>query len=251
MSSPKVSIITISYNSEETIEDTIKSVLSQDYDNLEYIIIDGASKDGTMDIVSRYEDRISKIISEPDKGIYDGMNKGVLNSTGDIIGILNSDDLYADETVITDMVNQIGDHDAIYADLVYVNREDLDQVVRYWKSGEYKRDNFRKGWMPPHPTFFIRKKFYDEHGVYSTELRSAADYELMLRMLYKNEISCTYLNRVITRMRVGGESNVSLKNRIRANKEDRRAWEMNGLKPGPLTLIRKPLSKVSQWLKKP
>lgn len=251
MNPVKVSIITIAFNSEETIEETIKSVVSQDYPNLEYIIIDGASKDHTINIVDKYKDQISKIVSEPDKGIYDAMNKGVKNATGDIIGILNSDDLYADSGVISDIVGKMQGFDAIYSDLVYVDREDLNKVVRYWKSGPYQKENFKKGWMPPHPTFFLRKEFYDRYGLYSTDLRSAADYELMLRMLYKEGLSCTYLNRVITRMRVGGQSNVTLKNRIKANKEDRMAWEMNGLKPGALTLIRKPLSKVTQWIKKP
>lgn len=247
---PKISIVTISYNSEETIEDTIKSVVSQSYDNLEYIIIDGGSKDGTLDIIKRYKDQIHQLVSEPDNGIYDAMNKGVSAATGDIVGILNSDDVYADQSVISDVVEAIGEADSLYADLVYVKRDQLDEVIRYWKSGEFSRSNFKKGWMPPHPTFFLRKNKYNSHGLYSTQLRSAADYELMLRMLYKNEISCVYLPKTITRMRVGGQSNVTLKNRWKANREDREAWRMNDVKPGLFTLIMKPLSKVKQWLVK-
>ena len=250
MKTPKVSIITIAYNSSETIEETIQSVVAQDYENLEYIIIDGDSKDGTLELVNRYQDRIARIVSEPDKGIYDAMNKGVQCATGEIVGILNSDDIYANQHVVSDVVKRLGEADALYADLVYVKRDQLDEVIRYWKSGEYKREAFMKGWMPPHPTFFLRKSAYEKHGLYSLELKSAADYELMLRMLYKHGLSCVYLPQVITRMRVGGESNVSLKNRLRANREDRRAWAMNDLKPGALTLIRKPLSKISQWFKK-
>lgn len=246
----KVSIITIAYNSAETIEDTIKSVTSQDYSDLEYIIIDGGSTDDTLAIVEKYKDKISKVISEPDKGIYDAMNKGVANATGELIGILNSDDIYADEKVVSDIVEKIGEKDAIYADLVYVDRDKTDKVTRYWKSGEYKKGDFLKGWMPPHPTFFVRKKCYNDYGTYNLKLKSAADYECMLRMIHKHEISLAYLPRVITKMRVGGQSNVTVNNRVKANQEDRMAWEMNGLQPKFYTLYLKPLRKVGQFLKK-
>ena len=246
----KVSIITITYNSAETVEDTIQSVLSQDYPNIEYIIVDGASKDDTMAIVNRYRDKIATIISEPDKGIYDAMNKGVRAATGDVIGILNSDDFYADNKVISDIVKAIqqDNADACYADLVYVDRTATDKVIRSWKSGEYRHGDFLRGWMPPHPTFFVKRVYYEMHGLYSLQLRSAADYELMLRFIHKHGISLAYLPRVITKMRAGGQSNVTLKNRWKANKEDRLAWKMNGLQPGFLTLIRKPLSKLLQYL---
>lgn len=244
----KVSIITIAYNSAETIEDTIQSVVNQDYDNIEYILVDGGSDDGTLDIVRKYRHKISKIVSEPDQGIYDAMNKGVKMATGDLVGILNSDDLYAYSQVISDIVSTIGNHDSIYADLVYVDRDNIEKTTRKWISGKYKEGLFLKGWMPPHPTFFLRKVIYDKFGLYRLELKSAADYELMLRMIHKHKISITYLNKIITKMRVGGQSNVTITNRIKANREDRRAWEMNGLKPGVFTLIRKPLSKISQFL---
>jgi glycosyltransferase involved in cell wall biosynthesis len=246
----KVSIITITYNSAETVEDTIQSVLSQDYPNIEYIIVDGASKDDTMAIVNRYQDKIATIISEPDKGIYDAMNKGICAATGDVIGILNSDDFYADNSVISDIVKAIqkDDADACYSDLVYVDRTAKDKVIRSWKSGEYRHGDFMRGWMPPHPTFFVKRMYYEMHGLYNLQLRSAADYELMLRFIHKHGISLAYLPRVITKMRAGGQSNVTLKNRWKANKEDRLAWKMNGLQPGFLTLIRKPLSKLLQYL---
>lgn len=248
----KISIITVSYNSAETIEDTITTVLAQTHADLEYIIVDGASSDGTLDIIGRYSDKISKVISEPDKGIYDAMNKGVQVATGDIIGILNSDDFYSDENVIKDIANQIEQQkaEACYADLVYVDRNNVDKVIRQWKAGAYEHGYFRKGWMPPHPTFFLSKKAYNEHGAYNLQLKSAADYELMLRMLHKHQLKVAYLPRVITKMRTGGQSNVSIANRIKANLEDRKAWAINGLRPGPLTLYRKPLSKISQYFKK-
>ena len=247
----KVSIITITYNSAETVEDTIRSVLSQDYPLIEYIIVDGASKDGTLHIVNRYADKIARVISEPDKGIYDAMNKGVSIATGDVIGILNSDDFYADSTVITDIVNtlQMASSDACYADLVYVDKQNTSRIVRSWKSGEYTPGFFLRGWMPPHPTFFLKRAVYEKYGLYSLELRSSADYELMLRMVHKHGISLSYLPRVITKMRTGGQSNVTIKNRWKANKEDRLAWKMNGLQPGLFTLVRKPLSKLLQYLK--
>lgn len=250
----KVSIITIAYNSAETIEATIQSVLGQNHPNIEYIVIDGASSDGTLDIVNRYSDQISVIVSEPDKGIYDAMNKGVEKSSGDLIGILNSDDFYADQNVISDVVQAFTANpsaDALYADLVYVDRKNSEKIIRYWKAGDFHRSRFRAGWMPPHPTFFVKRSRYEAHGTYRLELRSAADYELMLRFLYKHEVPCTYLPRIITHMRVGGESNVSLKNRLRANKEDRKAWQINGLQPAWYTLTLKPISKIGQFIRKP
>lgn len=248
----KVSIITISFNSAATLEDTIRSVLSQDYPDLEYIIVDGNSTDGTLDIVKRYQSSIAQFISEPDKGIYDGMNKGLKMATGDLIGILNSDDIYEDSKVISDVVHLMESSQsmAAYADLVYVDRLDTSKVTRYWKSGSYKKGAFRKGWMPPHPTFFVRKSVYDRYGYFNLHLKSAADYEIMLRFIHKHGIEPAYLPRVITRMRAGGQSNLSLKNRIKANREDREAWRINGLKPGLFTLIRKPLSKIFQFMKK-
>ncbi len=246
----KVSIITICYNSAATIEDTIQSVLAQKHPDIDYIIVDGGSTDDTMHIVARYKERIATIISEKDNGIYDAMNKGIAQAQGTLVGILNSDDFYADDQVITDVIQQLGAADAIYADLVYVDKDDPEKVTRRWESGHYKPGAFLKGWMPPHPTFFVKKALYDTLGVYNTTLNTSADYELMLRFLHKHEVPVAYLPRVITKMRVGGQSNVSFSNRIKANKEDRLAWKMNGLKPGALTFIRKPLSKLGQFFKK-
>lgn len=248
----KVSIITIAYNSETTIETTIRSVIAQSYPNIEYIIIDGKSKDSTLSIIEKYTSQISRVVSEPDKGIYDAMNKGVRMASGDIIGILNSDDFYADSDVIKNVVSlfERTQCDATYADLVYVDRLDEQKILRTWISGDYRHGAFLKGWMPPHPTFFVKADVYKRFGQYSTELRSSADYEFMLRVLHKQQIKVAYLNRVITKMRAGGQSNVTLKNRLRANKEDRMAWRMNGLRPQPWTLILKPLSKLQQFFKR-
>ena len=246
----KVSLITIAYNSAATIEDTIKSIVAQEYSNIEYIIIDGGSTDNTLSIIEKYKESISTIISEPDKGIYDAMNKGVQNATGDLVGILNSDDIYADNKVVSNIVEAIGNKDSIYADLVYVDRDNTDKVTRYWKSGKYRKGIFKKGWMPPHPTFFIKKSCYDQYGIYNLQLKSAADYELMLRMLHKHNISVAYLPEVITKMRVGGQSNITVLNRFKANTEDRLAWTINNLKPGRLTLTMKPILKLSQFFKK-
>ncbi len=246
----KVSIITISYNSEATIESTILSVINQTYSNIEYIVVDGKSSDRTIEIVGKHKAKISTFISEPDKGIYDAMNKGVALATGDIIGILNSDDFYADENVISDIAGlfQKAHCEAVYADLVYVDREDDSKILRTWNAGQYKSGMFLKGWMPPHPTFFVKASIYAQYGLYNTMFRSSADYEFMLRVIHKHHVKVNYLDRVITKMRSGGQSNVSIKNRIKANMEDRKAWRINGLKPGSFSLTRKPLSKVFQFL---
>jgi glycosyltransferase involved in cell wall biosynthesis len=246
----KVSIITVSYNSQSTIEQTILSVLEQTYQNIEYIIIDGASTDGTQQIIQQYRHKIEIVVSEKDKGIYDAMNKGISLATGDIIGILNSDDMYANTNAIQDVVNKLTETNApaLYADLVYVDKNNSEKIKRYWKSGPFKRSKFKWGWMPPHPTVFIRKEFYQKFGLFNLSLKSAADYELMLRFFYKENLVLAYLPQVITKMRTGGESNATVKNRLNANKEDHAAWKINGLSPMWLTLYFKPLRKIPQFI---
>lgn len=248
----KISIITICFNSVDTIEDTIKSVISQTYNNIEYILIDGGSTDGTHEIITKYDHAISSLISEPDKGIYDAMNKGIQAATGDIIGILNSDDLYADDNVLSDVVEKFraSNADALYADLVYVNRINSNSISRYWKAGNFDSGKFKYGWMPPHPTFFLKKSCYEKWGDYNLLLKSSADYELMLRMLYKHKIPVVYLPRVTVKMRIGGQSNITIKNRILANREDKLAWKINGLKTNAFTFIFKPLLKIHQFFRR-
>lgn len=243
----KISIITACFNSADTIRDTIESVLAQDYREIEYIIIDGKSTDNTLSIVNGYSSRIAKIVSERDEGIYFALNKGLTLATGDVIGILHADDIYTSARVISSVMDKMKIADSAYGDLEYVDRNDTGKVLRNWKSGHYHAGMFRKGWMPPHPTFFLKKKFYDQYGMFNTTFKTAADYELMLRMIHKHHVTVAYIPEVLVKMRVGGVSNVTLKNRIRANREDKRAWEVNGLKPGLLTFIRKPLSKIGQY----
>jgi glycosyltransferase involved in cell wall biosynthesis len=245
----RVSIITVCYNSAETIEATIQSVIAQDYEHIEYIIIDGYSNDSTLEIVNRYKKNISLVVSEKDEGIYFAINKGIALATGDIVAILHADDFYSGNSIISAVVQvfQTKKVDTVYGDLQYVDRHQASKIIRHWKAGIYEPDLFLKGWMPPHPTFFVKKACYTAYGFYNTILRSSADYELMLRLLHKHRCSVFYIPDVLVKMRVGGQSNKSLLNRIHANREDKKAWKLNGLKPNWLTLIRKPLSKLKQW----
>ncbi len=245
----KISIITPTFNSVATIKDTLVSVQQQDYPDVEHIIVDGASQDDTLSIVSRFP-HVAKVVSEQDNGIYDAMNKGIRLASGDIIGILNSDDIYIDHTVLSSIAQTFADPAVmtVYADLQYIDAADINRIRRTWVAGPFKKKNFYYGWMPPHPTFFVRKEVYRRAGLFSTDLRSAADYELMLRILVKYGFTGKYLPRVIVKMRVGGVSNASFNNRLRANKEDRLAWKLNGLRPNFFTLYLKPLRKVHQFI---
>jgi glycosyltransferase involved in cell wall biosynthesis len=250
----KISMITVSYNSASTIEDTIKSVLSQTYfHNVEYIVIDGGSTDGTIDIIKKHDSRISKWVSEPDKGIYDAMNKGIRMATGEIIGVLNSDDFYADCNILSMVAGTLEKTgaDSCYGDLLYVDPVNTDRVKRYWKSGPYNTGLFYGGWMPPHPTFFVRREVYERYGFFNLSLGSSADYELMVRFLLRSGISACYIPEVLVKMRSGGVSNASIGNRIKANRMDRLSWEVNGLKPYPWTFWMKPLRKVGQFFSRP
>lgn len=245
----KVSIITISYNSGHSIADAINSVLSQTYPDIEYIIVDGNSKDNTVEVVRSYGNRISQFVSEPDKGIYDALNKGIRMATGDVIGFMHSDDIYASIETVAHMVQKMQQTgaDSVYGDLQYVFKEDTNKVLRYWKSGKYSHSKLLWGWMPPHPTFYVKKAIYDKYGVFRTEFRIAADYDIILRFLGKYRISTAYLPEVMVKMRVGGASNRSLKNIIRKSKEDWKAIKDNQV--GYLhTLLFKNLSKITQFI---
>ncbi len=249
----KISIVTIAFNAEATIAEAARSVTEQERDGfeLEYIVVDGASTDGTLAALAPYREGIDTVISEPDRGLYDAMNKGVAAATGDFVGILNADDAYAHSRVLAAVVAKLIEtgRDALYGDLNYVAADGSNKIVRKWRSGNYQRRAFLNGWMPPHPAFFLRRSVYNRHGLFSLELKSAADYELMLRMLFKHETSTVYLPEVLVHMRTGGVSNASWKNRWRANREDLMAWRMNDLRPRPWTMLMKPLRKVVQWLR--
>lgn len=249
---PLISIITVTYNSEKTIRDTLASVATQDYPHIEHIIVDGLSRDNTLAIVREFP-HVTRIISEKDYGIYDAMNKGIKAATGEIIGCLNSDDFYASATVITKVVEQMmaDKASALYGDLVYVRPDRTTKITRTWIAGKFKPRKFLFGWMPPHPTFFVRRDVYQQYGLFNTTLRSAADYELMLRFLYKARISVSYLPQILVRMRAGGMSNASFRNRINANREDRQAWRVNQLHPYFYTTLLKPLRKLIQYVRKP
>lgn len=246
----KISIITSVYNNKETIEDAINSVLSQSYKNIEYVLVDGASSDGTLDVIEKYKDKVDIFISESDKGIYDGLNKGVRLATGDVVAFLHSDDLYASDTIIEDIAKefQSTNADGVYGDLVYTLKEDTTKVLRYWKSKDFDISLLKKGWMPAHPTLFLRKSVYDTYGVFDLSFKIAGDYDFMLRVLSAG-IKVSYLPKVLYKMRVGGESNKSIKNIILKSKEDLRALSRNNV-GGIYSLLIKNFSKIDQFLKK-
>ena len=246
----KVSIIVSVLNNKSTIASAINSIISQDYDDIECIIIDAGSTDGTIDIIKGFSDRIDAFISEPDKGIYDGLNKGVSLATGNVIAFLHSDDVYANETVISDIVNCFDNGtQGVYGDLVYTDKADVNKVFRYWKSCDFSTSLLSKGWMPPHPTLFLRREVYQKYGVFDTSFKIAGDYDFMLRIL-KDNITVKYLPQVLYRMRVGGESNRSIKNILDKSKEDLRAMRKNKINNPFLALVYKNIFKVMQLIKR-
>ncbi len=243
----KVSIITVAYQSAATLQQTIESVLSQDYHAVEYWVIDGGSTDGSLAILESFKGRIY-YISEKDAGIYEAMNKGLSRISGDIIGMIGADDFFPTNDVLSSVVEAFNKNktDVVYGDLQYVNGGNLFKIVRYWKSGNYDVKSWLFGWMPPHLAFFIQKKSADRNGPYLTHFKCSADYEWMLRALYKNKMSASYLPKVLMTMRNGGTSNASLNHRWIANMEDRIAWKLNNLTPYWFTLLLKPLRKIGQ-----
>lgn len=230
----KISIITVAYNSGSTIKDTLESVLVQTYQNIEYIIVDGLSKDSTIEIVKEYELKFNgrmKWVSESDKGLYDAMNKGIEMCTGDVIGLINSDDLFCDNQAIEKVMNVFEMNptlDSVYADLFYVSQDNTDNIVRKWVTGEQKK--FKYGWHPAHPTIYIKKEVYNKYGLFNLDFKLAADFEIMLRFLEKHKISTYYLKEAFVKMRLGGATNQSLKNIYNQNVECIKAFKMNGLK---------------------
>lgn len=225
----KVSVITVCYNSEASINSALDSVQSQDYPNIEHIVKDGNSTDGTIELIRRHPSSLIRLISGKDYGIYDAINIGLQNSTGDVIGLMHSDDMYADDHVVSDIVKMFKSGcDVVYGDLRYVSKSDIERVVRKWKSGPYKAGSIRRGWMPPHPTVYMTRKVFESLGLYRTDYRIAADYDYMVRLFSLWNLNVGYLDRVTVDMRTGGASNRSISNIIQKTNEDFKVMMDNG-----------------------
>ncbi len=247
----KVSIITVCFNSEDTIEDTFKSVALQDYKNIEYIVVDGGSSDGTLNIVDNYGAMIAKSSSESDRGIYYAMNKGLAMATGDVIGFINSDDMLDAFNCISEVVKVFKETGVsiVYGDKVYVDPKDTTKIKRYWRSGKFDINRYKWGWMTPHLSTYIKKSVYEKYGDFDTNFKIAADYELMLRFIVKNGLIPVYLPMVIAKMRSGGVSNSSIINIFKSNYEVYKSWQKNNLSVSPLIILIKPLKKTLQILR--
>ena len=245
----KISVVTATWNCVDTINDCLESVSAQSYGNVEHVVIDGASSDGTVEILEARRDAISVLVSEQDKGIYDALNKGIGRATGEVVGFLHADDIYADENVLADVAAAFEDPavQAVYGDLQYVKKEDTNRVVRYWRSASFSRTRLATGWMPAHPTLYVRRDWYQRIGGFDTRYRIAADYFSILQMFSQSGFRAIYLPRVMVKMRLGGESNRSLKNIIRKSREDLDALQRSGV-GGAGALLWKNLSKVTQFL---
>ncbi len=253
----RVSIITVCYNTSDVITDCLDSVYSQRKGLeefglignvvVEHIVIDGGSIDATADI-ARNHSGVDIVISEPDKGLYDAMNKGLKLASGDIIAFLNSDDMYSDSTVVADVIKEFerSKSDAVIGDLVVVDSISTDKIVRRWKAGPKGR--FKNGWMPPHPSLFVKKSVFDKSGGFNIDFRFSADYEWMVRSLFAENLTMSFLDRTVVKMRAGGLSNASIKNRLKAHLEDYKAWKVNGLRPYPWTILLKPVRKLTQFI---
>ena len=250
----KLSIITVCFNSASTIRDTIESVLSQDYTDIEYIVVDGGSKDGTQAIVESYGARISHFVSEPDKGIYDAMNKGVSLATGTVVGILNSDDFYESTTCASSVIKvfeQRPESDVVFGDVVFVNAADLNKVTRYYRGNRFEPWKLRFGWMPPHPATFVRKAAYKTVGLYSLKYRISADYEFFVRLFMVHKLKYSYLDQVLVRMRSGGASTAGLRSSLKLNFEIVSACRTNGVYTNIFMLLLKLPFKLYELRKRP
>ena len=251
----KVSIITVTFNSISVINDCLDSISSQEYDNIQHILIDGASTDGTLSILESKNSQINILISKPDNGIYDAMNKGIKIATGDIIGFLNSDDFYPNNKVISKVVKEFEKDsflDACYSDLIYVDQFNISKTIRYVKSSKFQEGLFSKGWCPPHPTFFVRRSVYKKFGNFDLSYRFASDVDLMMRFLEKYKIKSKYIPEVWVKMRMGGVTNKNLKNIWLQNKEIIHSFNKNNLSVNLLKfLILKIISRIVQLFKKP
>ena len=247
----KISVITAVYNNRATLADALDSALAQDHPDTELIVIDGASTDGTLAVIQRYAGSLSHVVSAPDHGIYDALNKGLRLATGDIVGFLHSDDRYADDRVLSRIDTALADPgiDACYGDLCYVSQENTDRVVRLWRSGEYHRQRLAWGWMPPHPTFYARRAIYERLGGFDLDYQIAADYDCLLRFLGAGQITCAYIPAVLVHMRLGGVSNRSLGKILQKSREDYQALRRHQV-GGLGTLLMKNLQKLPQFFQR-
>jgi glycosyltransferase involved in cell wall biosynthesis len=250
MIKPIISIVTVSYNSKGTIIDTIRSVLSQTYPDIEYIVIDGSSSDGTIELIKSFGDKIQKFVSEPDKGIYDAINKGIRLSTGNIIGILNSDDFFYSDNVIQKVVDAFhrDNIDAVYGDVQFVDPVNTSKIVRYYSSKQFKPTKFKFGFMPAHPSFYVKRELFGKLGSYKTDYKIAADFELLARFMYVNQIRCKYIEMPFVSMRTGGVSNKSILSNIILNKEIARACKENGIHTNYINIYSKYFTKVFEYI---
>lgn len=248
MGAIKISLITVTFNAAATVERCIQSVIGQNYKNLEYIIIDGASTDATVQVIHRYDNYIHRFVSEPDRGIYDAMNKGINFATGDIVGMLNADDYFADNSILADIAGVFEDENIqiLYGDLDFVNQ--AGNIFRKWRSGRYTQGKLNWGWMPPHPTFYCRRDLFREYGFYSLSYGTSADYELMLRFMYKHLLNSFYLKKVLVKMKTGGASNKNLGSRVQGLVDDFKAMRHNGIRSSFITALIKRIRKVGQYL---
>ncbi len=245
----KVSIITTTYNTGKTVGDTIESVLGQTYHDIEYIIVDDKSTDDTLSVVNKYKDKITKIVPAEHSGIFGALNIGVGLATGDIVAILNSDDFYISNDVIENVVKEFEKTgvDSVWGDMLVVDKNDVNKVVRNWKSSPYTEGAFQKGWHPPHPTFFVKKEIYNKYGLFRTDFSTAGDFELVLRFLERYKITSSYIPKILTKMRAGGQSNKSYYHWLRAIWYSYKAFKINGLKIDIFFIFRKPLFKLHQF----
>ncbi len=251
---PKVSIVTVCFNSERTIRDTLSSVRSQDYPNIEHVIVDGGSADGTMSIVAEHRDSLGPVVSEPDKGLYDAMNKGIGMATGDVIGILNSDDFFEDSRVISTVVQAFEDDssvDVVFGDVVFVMPPDLQTITRFYPAGHFQTWKLRFGWMPPHPATFVRRSVYEKFGGYRLDMKISADFEMFVRWLVKQNLRYRWLDKVIVRMRAGGVSTSGLRSSLILNKEIVRACRENGLYTNLALVLTKIPFKLLELVRRP
>ncbi len=250
----KITIITVAYNSAATIADTLRSVAAQAHPDIEHIVVDGASTDATLDIVRREGAHLARVVSERDRGIYDAMNKGLALATGDAVGFLNSDDMFAGPGSVAAIAAGFGDGpgvDAVYGDLVFVDPADTARVVRYWRSGAYRRGTARRGWMPPHPTFYARREVLRRSGGFCLDYRLQADFELTLRLLEVEGIASRHIPEVLVRMRMGGATTGSLRNIVRGNLEAARACRSHGFPGGLEFIVAKMGRRIPQFFARP